>query len=1326
MKILAIRGKNLASLAGEFALDFQQEPLASAGLFAISGATGAGKSTLLDALCMALYENTPRLLRAAAGKVLPDGADLISQQDGGNLLRRGCSEGYAEVDFAGIDALHYRARWSIKRAYNKASGKLQAASMSLHRLPELTPIGGKKTEVKEEIRLRIGLEFEQFTRAVLLAQNEFSGFLKAEDDERGALLEMLTGSQIYRDISRRAYERAKTEREALDRLTQRLSDNAGLSDEQRAVLDQQLTDSQHTVQQLNSRKEQADAALRWLDSAQTLAAQAAQADSQAQQALQAWQAARPRQHTLSRVEHMQAARPLRQQAKRGQQQYQTSSQQLQEVLQQHEATAIRNKDAQQLLEQAQQGALQAMTAWEQNQPELQQARQLDSEIAQQAAQLQPLQERQQQHSLTLQQATLSLQQQTARRQQLQQQLQDNTQWLQQHAHWQALVTVWPLADRVLQQAADQHKRLLADQQTLQTLEQQLSEQQQHYAHAAEQAQQAGQALQLAQAARAASQQALEALDQQALQQRAQQLSQEKQQLQELSLCGSQAQQSTQQLQQLEQQLRQTQHTQQHTSTQLQQAQSELPALQAATLQAQQALNIVETACAQDVESLRAGLHDGEACPVCGSASHPYAAEGQQTRLHHALTGLQSALEACRQREAVSRDQITTLNAQQKHGAQRLQELQQNETDARLIHSKLQSQWQQMQHLDWVLCQPQPDTRLPGLEHSAQLQHWLEQAHTQWRQHQQDVQQQEQQWQQASQLHAQQQAAWENQQQLQIQCREQLSLSSQARERLIQQLHGLRQQCEQDAAHIQQDLQQIDAAMQSALHTAEASQQRTTPTWQIQWQVQWQQAAAAIHAHCRAQVAQWQQSQRQQQELERSLQDASHACDLAQQQQEAAQHASELSTHQAREAQALLRQKQQQRQHCLAGQATDVVAQALQQQVQRSREQVEQQQQQVQRQQQEFIRLQQATELLQQQQQDTQLAWRSAAEALDSWLLQHADLLHTQPAAEENPSSATPVSNDAAPSTPPTLADLHAQCEHLLRFDGDWIKAERDALLALDSACLQANTIVAERRQQIAHHQQSRPGSPAPIETNGVQQPVHTVEHKVEHTAEPPFEQTLEQVWQAHAHSLQQQWQQAQQSYSELLAQRRQDDARRAHNDDLRREWQQQTNQTRLWEQMRELIGSADGKKFRNYAQQITLDVLLAYANRHLQQLARRYRLQRIPDTLAMMVIDQDMADEQRSVHSLSGGESFLASLALALGLASLSSQRVKVESLFIDEGFGSLDADTLQIAMDALDSLQAQGRQVGVISHVQEMTERIATRILVQRASGGKSAITVS
>ena len=204
------------------------------------------------------------------------------------------------------------------------------------------------------------------------------------------------------------------------------------------------------------------------------------------------------------------------------------------------------------------------------------------------------------------------------------------------------------------------------------------------------------------------------------------------------------------------------------------------------------------------------------------------------------------------------------------------------------------------------------------------------------------------------------------------------------------------------------------------------------------------------------------------------------------------------------------------------------------------------------------------------------------------------------------------------------------------------------------------------------------------------------------------------------------------SLSEMTAQKSECSFRlRTHEENKRKiaGFQQELSERRAmserWAKLNELAGSADGAKFRRIAQGYTLDVLLSYANVQLRQLSQRYRLERVPDTLALQVIDQDMCDEIRTVHSLSGGESFLVSLALALGLSSLSSNRMKVESLFIDEGFGSLDAETLRLAMDALESLRTQGRKICVISHVQEMTERIPVQIRVNRAGNGRSYLEV-
>jgi len=149
------------------------------------------------------------------------------------------------------------------------------------------------------------------------------------------------------------------------------------------------------------------------------------------------------------------------------------------------------------------------------------------------------------------------------------------------------------------------------------------------------------------------------------------------------------------------------------------------------------------------------------------------------------------------------------------------------------------------------------------------------------------------------------------------------------------------------------------------------------------------------------------------------------------------------------------------------------------------------------------------------------------------------------------------------------------------------------------------------------------------------------------------------------------------------------------------------------------------KAYDEWQRWARLDALIGSANVQLRQLVRRYRLKRGGSMLGLLVLDTEMGDELRSVHSLSGGETFLVSLALALGLASMASSTLKIESLFIDEGFGSLDPESLQLAMDALDGLQAQGRKVAVISHVQEMHERIPVQIQVKRQGNGLSTLEV-
>ena len=196
--------------------------------------------------------------------------------------------------------------------------------------------------------------------------------------------------------------------------------------------------------------------------------------------------------------------------------------------------------------------------------------------------------------------------------------------------------------------------------------------------------------------------------------------------------------------------------------------------------------------------------------------------------------------------------------------------------------------------------------------------------------------------------------------------------------------------------------------------------------------------------------------------------------------------------------------------------------------------------------------------------------------------------------------------------------------------------------------------------------------------------------------------------------------------AELDANLGRDEEAREKAKSLDRKITAQRAKTELWQRLGQVIGSSDGKKLRKFAQSLTLEALIAHANVHLEELARRYRLERVPSTdMDIQVVDQEMADEIRSVNSLSGGETFLVSLALALGLASLSAREMSVESLFIDEGFGSLDIETLEIALSALESLHASGRQVGIISHVQGLADHIGAQVMVEKAGAGRSQVIV-
>jgi exonuclease SbcC len=187
-----------------------------------------------------------------------------------------------------------------------------------------------------------------------------------------------------------------------------------------------------------------------------------------------------------------------------------------------------------------------------------------------------------------------------------------------------------------------------------------------------------------------------------------------------------------------------------------------------------------------------------------------------------------------------------------------------------------------------------------------------------------------------------------------------------------------------------------------------------------------------------------------------------------------------------------------------------------------------------------------------------------------------------------------------------------------------------------------------------------------------------------------------------------------------------DNVRKSEAQDLLREISEKMTQFDAWQEMDAAIGSKEGDRFRTFAQSITLEQLVRLANRDLESIAPRYRLAKGGENnLALHIIDTDMDSEHRSTRSLSGGERFLVSLALALALASLNGRQSFVDTLFIDEGFGSLDSDALDTAIGAIEKIQKFGRKVGIITHLDGIKERVPVQVIVEKIGAGRSRVRI-
>lgn len=1130
MKILAIRGENLASLRGFFEVKLDESPIREAGLFAITGPTGAGKSTLLDALCLALFGQTPRRAGRSGFQMESSRTGGVGDRDARGILARGTGEGYAEVDFRGADDRDYRARWSVRRARKKAEGALQAAKHSVMLLPAEEVLSTHRVqETKALIEHALGLDFDRFRRSVLLAQGEFHTFLKAKGSERGELLESITGSDLYRRLSLAAYERGSREEAELKSLVDSQGAVALLQPEERKSLEERVAKvDAERVEVLRTRAT--------LEKERDWWARDLELRSAVNEAFS------------ELVQVLEGLEPTSSPGMTGELEFggdtpeDPSDAEIDDLRSRAQGARDRVGDALRDVE-----ALDATIlarSGDHGVVVLEQAR----DQAARDGSVRKLEE----HRNALESATAALA--------------SHRSWIADHERDVRLAETWPRNEGRLAEAArirseldksDTERRGRSD--VLEALEGERRK-------AEEDRRESEAALGRATSELESCLKESERIDRAALVREREALEDQREVLADLGRVVDRAQEVHGRALQRVGQRSELIAGARRFEAASKKALARAGELRIALKEAESSLARARATLA--LEDRRAELAEGEACPLCGSKEHPY---GDHALVERLFGGQENRV------DELSKE----LAAQELQGREAQQQID-------LARHKLEGVEVELGTLGegylalleaWVGSAAVPsDVGLPALDLEA-----------------------------GSSRGAGSEGAFA----------EALGFLETERGRVAKKRSEFKAR-EKDADRVDDELRRSQVVRERALEAFEA---RRGATRELEKR---HAGEAAALQECERRIAR-----------EEKRWGVLHG-DLA----------SWLT---------------------LDGAVDDSDARRLDLGVTAL-----------------------ATEL---EARMTAVVDRRAAEARAGETVQSSKL-----ALERAETEGTQVAA--------RLAKLQERLDQLAKEleDSRRRRMEMGGGLFRD----RSTQVVREMHQSLAagltRLEERLRGKRRWVEQGAPQRDAAAVELTLEKECEKEAEVDGRRV--------------------KLRGELEADDHQRNRLAGLEAEIEARRKASERWLVLKKLIGSHDGSNFRNFAQGLTFQGLLVEANAHLKRLSTRYSLARVPgQDLEMQIVDQHMAGEARSIHGLSGGEGFLVSLALALGLASLTGERTRIESLFIDEGFGTLDGETLEVAISALDVLRGEGRTIGVISHVGGLAERLGVEVRIEPMGAGRSRL---
>ncbi len=1219
MKIHVLRLKNLNSLREEVQIDFTLPPFSGTSLFAITGPTGSGKTTLLDAITLALY-----------GKVARYGNESNPE----NIMSRHTGECRAEVEFSCARG-HFRAVWERRRAHGRADGQIQPPKRILARLPHGEILAEKQSEVQVQIDALTGLDYERFLRSVLLAQGDFAAFLRASASERSTILQKITGTSLYQEISRACYRRWEESRQACETLRTQL---AALQPAELGLdaLRSQLAAAQkeENVRRLQEQalSERLAAARRWQEIEEELCRRQIEEEKWKKEQEQAAPvlaklAAHERvwrftpqftrceslqqniQAKLKHLTELEAALPAKQAAQQDARvaflQAETSlaceEQRRRELLPLWEEVLLYDQDiqvAQQACANTREGTLRATNEEQRLRQERDRDLAAEHLLATEAAQLETwLSEKQKDRELEQLLPDLERRNQlweSARRQaeicrQNLSRLSPQQEKLaaavhQQEAHLQQERKNRAQRQAALEQITAEIQRLLGplDPAAMDQLRQQTQQR----------------AVDLA-----------KALEVRALVSRSRQLNEKNRQKisavsQSLAACREKLTTATDLYQQLQK-----------------------------TLEASEAaLRFAEKV--QSLEEQRRSLRPGQPCPLCGSTEHPFVT--REVMGEDSLAAMRQRAHQAHQQAKEKEQALLALK----------QEVALREADAARLQEEAAEERRQ-EEAAWAAWKTMAvRLSLPKEIEPEALSKLQEQA--------QSAQQES-------------QTVWQRLQDLMaLERRETAELArlDQALQKSTEQLH----QAQLAAAQAAEKLRQHQANLKAAENDAEARCEELDRCLSP-WVTDWQKAQPPALEQLR------QRLQLFSQKSARALLVRSNREILQERlrRYEVQLQTSAENLRQARESEAKATEALQQ----LRTRRFQLFAD---QEVNKAREQMERKLDDLRKardsQNARLAQKAQEVRLLEAEMEQCRKDLRSLSTDLDNLMSALLPLLQ-QAGFPDLPSARSALLSSAEIST------LHDQRNRL--------EEMRIHLLAREQELrAQARTLPATAAADAAQsHELARQREEAEAAWQAATKQLGILQEAIRR------EETL------------------QQTRAGLMAQ-----------------LTSQEKEHRRWSSLKQLIGQADGQLFARFAQTLTMERLALLASRHLQQLSPRYRLQRLveaenTDSLDLVVVDLYQGGVSRPLRSLSGGETFLVSLALALGLSELARGQTAIESLFIDEGFGSLDEAALDTAMQALENIHAAGRTIGIISHLASLRERLTTQIRLSRKPDGTSTVKI-